>query len=64
MTDLDRLDMLNKLGQELLIDFIVHVDAVGSDTGLAGMSPLERCELGERMFLVRVVEDDEGTVTA
>lgn len=48
---------------ELVVDASLDIHAVCCDTGLSGMSPLERHQLSDSLFDIGIVEHQERTVT-
>ena len=49
---------------ELVVDAVLHIDAVGADAGLAGVAEFRDDGAGDGGFDVGIVEDEEGRVAA
>ena len=64
LADLEALHRLGEPRRELVVDLLLHVDAVGAHAGLAAVAELARDRALDRGVEVGVVEDDQRRVPA
>ena len=64
VADLHRGGRLGQAAGELVIDSVLHEDAVGADTGLAGIAVFRGHGAGDGRVDIGIVEDDQRRVAA